>query len=750
MRNFLMLLLFCVLLSCKTMTPDVVEPKIVPEPLSVQYNLNKYYPLHERPLISAEDISAESAAKFLNNYLNETGWKSEIHDRSELTDIHFQVISGLSEEAYQLQVDHRGVFIQASNEKGFFYGVQTLIQLLTPGKHIASLPYMEIEDEPRFAWRGLHLDVGRHFFSVDFIKKYIDVMAMYKFNTFHWHLTEDQGWRIEIKKYPKLTEIGSQRKETILAKNFDPYIGDGKPYGGYYTQEEIKEVVAYAAERQVNIVPEIEMPGHSLAALAAYPELGCGPGPYEVGTRWGVYDDIYCPKEETFDFLEDVLIEVMNLFPSEYIHIGGDEAPKAVWKKSAIAQEVIRREGLKDEFELQSYFIKRIEKFLNANGRQLIGWDEILEGGLAPGAAVMSWRGEAGGIEAAEAGHKVVMTPNGNMYFDHYQADPKTEPLAIGGFTDLKSVYDYEPIPEQLEEAYHEYVMGAQANVWTEYMKTSDYVEYMVYPRAVALAETVWSAKKNRNWEHFQEKLPHQYRLLDAKNVNYHIQKPNGLSNALTLDEQVTITLNSPYDNSQIYYTTDGTQPSETSSMYEGPIALEISSPVTVKAITILEGGSSSPVAEAIYQQAELLDAIQPLKADPGLEAFLLPGSFNTVEQIQVNGQAKIVSEIALPEVQPAQFGMIFRGMISIPKDGIYTFFTTSDDGSVLSIADQLVVNNDGLHGPQEAYGQIALKVGYHNIEVKYFEGGGGEGLKVEMEGPGRKRSEIPSSFLYH
>lgn len=575
-------------------------------------------------------------------------------------------------------------------------------------------------------------------------------MAMYKFNTFHWHLTEDQGWRIEIKQYPKLTEIGGQRKETVVEKKFNPYIGDGQPYGGYYTQEEIKEVVAYAAQRQVTIVPEIEMPGHSLAALAAYPELGCAPGPYEVGTRWGVYDDIYCPKEETFTFLENVLTEVMALFPSKYIHIGGDEAPKTAWKKSKIAQDVIRREGLKDEFELQSYFIKRIEKFLNANGRQLIGWDEILEGGLAPGAAVMSWRGESGGIEAAEARHNVVMTPNGNMYFDHYQADPKTEPLAIGGFTDLKSVYDYEPIPAALDEEYHPYVMGAQANVWTEYMKPSDYVEYMVYPRAVALAETVWSSRENRNWTRFQEKLPHQYQLLDSKKINYHVRQPEGLSNALTLTDEISISLSTPYEASNIYYTTDGTEPTRASLLYENPITLDINEPVTVKAITLLAGGGKSTVASATYQKAQLINAIQPLKADKGLEAFMLTGSFKSVSELSAKGEASIVSDIALPDQQPAQFGMLFRGMINIPKDGIYTFYTRSDDGSTLSIADQLVVDNDGLHGPQEAYGQIALKAGYHTFLVKYFEGGGGEVLEVEMEGPGIARSEVNTNFFYH
>ncbi len=751
MKHFLLCLLASVMIfsGCSRKTPNLIVPQIVPEPLSMNVNYKGHFTLSSKPVIQVESSLAKTSEEFLIAYLNNRGWSNEDHE-SGSAEIHFEENDEHAEEGYGLKVDHRGVHITASTEKGFFYGVQSLIQLLPANKKIAVLPYLEIEDSPRFEWRGMHLDVGRHFYPVEFIKKYIDLMALYKFNTFHWHLTEDQGWRIEIKQYPKLTEIGSHRKETVLEKNLNPYIGDGQPYGGFYTQEEVEEIVAYAADRQVTIVPEIEMPGHSLAALTAYPELGCGPGPYEVGTRWGVYDDIYCPKEETFEFLENVLTEVMDLFPSEYIHIGGDEAPKTAWKNSSIAQQVIKREGLKNEFELQSYFIKRMEKFLNANGRQLIGWDEILEGGLAPGAAVMSWRGEAGGIEAAEAKHKVVMTPNSAMYFDHYQADPKTEPLAIGGLTTLKDVYEYEPIPENLDEAFHKYVMGAQANVWTEYIKTSEQVEYMAYPRAVALAESVWSSKENRDWERFQQKLPHQYQLLDEKGVNYHINKPEGLINGLTLEENMTITLSSPYENSNIYYTIDGSEPKTTSTLYTNPLALNITEPVEVKAITVLASGGSSPVASAVFQQTQLINAIQPLKADPGIESFLISGGFSSVSEFKASGDAKIVNSIKLPEAQPAQFAMVFRGMINIPTDGVYTFYTTSDDGSTLSIANQLVVNNDGLHGPLEEQGQIALAAGYHTFEVKYFEGGGGEGLKVEIAGPDMKKQEVPSNLLWN
>ena len=429
-------------------------------------------------------------------------------------------------EGYRLNVTSDAVTVEAKTPAGLFYGLQTLTQLLF-GDHTSgwSVPVVQIVDAPRFAYRGMHLDVGRHFFPVAFVKKYIDLLAMYKMNKFHWHLTEDQGWRIEIKKYPKLTEIGAYRQETVMGKNFErfdrPYVGDGKPHGGFYTQDEVREVVAYARARYIDVIPEIEMPGHATAALAAYPEFACTDGPFDVPTTWGIFEDVFCPKEETFQFLEDVLTEVIALFPSQYIHIGGDEVPKVRWQESEVAQEVISREGLADEDELQSYFIKRIESFLQAQGRRLIGWDEILEGGLAPDATVMSWRGMEGGIEAAREGHDVIMTPTSHCYFDYYQADPEQEPLAIRGLTPLEKVYSFEPVPEMLSAEDAEHILGAQGNVWTEYMATTDYVEYMVFPRMLALSEVVWSPPDLRNWEGFVQRLPDHLRHLDALGVNY-------------------------------------------------------------------------------------------------------------------------------------------------------------------------------------------------------------------------------------
>ncbi len=428
---------------------------------------------------------------------------------------------GAGDESYLLEVTPEKVWLRARDLRGLFYGVQTIRQLLGAGTG-GRIPAVRIEDGPRFRHRGLHLDVGRHVFPVEFIKKYIDVMSVFKLNTFHWHLTEDQGWRLEIRKYPKLTEVGAWRKETIVGHARTGSKGyDGTPYGGFYTQAEAREIVRYARARAIAVIPEIEMPGHSLAALASYPELACSPGPFEVRTTWGISDEVMSPGEHTFRFLEDVLREVMDIFPSEYIHIGGDEAPKTRWRESALAQEVIRRENLRDEDELQSWFIRRIETFLNANGRRLVGWDEILEGGLAPNATVMSWRGTAGGIAAAKQGHDVVMCPEADLYFDHYQADPGREPLAHEGVTTLEHTYGYEPVPAELSAAEARHVIGAQGCVWTEYMPTSRQVEYMAYPRALALAELAWSPREARDWDSFRARLGPSLALLDRLHVGY-------------------------------------------------------------------------------------------------------------------------------------------------------------------------------------------------------------------------------------
>ena len=443
------------------------------------------------------------------------------------------------------------------------------------------IPTVEIKDTPQFKYRGMHLDVARHMYSVDFIKKYIDMMARLKLNTFHWHLTEDQGWRIEIKKYPKLQEVAAFRKETLIGHYSDqPHQFDGKRYGGYYTQEEIKEIVAYAQERHITVVPEIEMPGHSQAAIAAYPELGCTGEQVEVATKWGVFEEVYCPSEKTFEFLEDVIDEVVELFPGKYIHIGGDEAPKTRWKNCAYCQQLIKEKGLKDEHGLQSYFIQRMEKYINSKGKQIIGWDEILEGGLAPNATVMSWRGTKGAVEAAKEGHDVILTPTSHCYFDYYQSDNENEPLAIGGFLPLEKVYGFNPIPKELTKEESNYVLGAQGNVWTEYMPTEQQVEYMAFPRMIALSEVVWSQPENKNYKDFVKRLESYQKRLDAWDVNYanHIYEVKG--EVQKNDGKLSYELTTTSDSYPIFYSTDGSDPN---IKYKNPIAVDTS--MTIKAV---------------------------------------------------------------------------------------------------------------------------------------------------------------------
>ena len=492
---------------------------IIPTPKE-QTIKNGFMLIENNPEIITND-KFKSALTLLKNAINELNLDNDEKPKNR---IKFSYNKKLDNEEYILRINSNLITISASTENGAIFGFQSLNQLmnLNLNNGAIKLKNQEIKDSPRFKYRGMHLDVGRHMYPVDFIKKYIDGLAMLKFNNFHWHLTEDQGWRIEIEKYPELNNIGSFRDSTLIGHYGDkPRQFDKSRYGGFYTKKEIKEIVKYANKRGINVIPEIEMPGHSQAAVASYPMLGCSGEQVGVAPLWGVFKEIYCSKNETFDFLEDIIDEVVELFPSKYIHIGGDEAPKTNWKACGNCQNVIEREGLKDEYELQSYFITRMEKYINSKGKQIIGWDEILEGGLAPNATVMSWRGISGGIEAAKMNHEVIMTPNAVCYLDHYQAkDTKNEPLAIGGYTPIEEIYNYEPIPSELDKSLHKYIIGAQGNVWTEYMKTSDHVEYMVFPRILALSEVVW-ADNRPSFEDFEKKVNDTYPILDRMNINY-------------------------------------------------------------------------------------------------------------------------------------------------------------------------------------------------------------------------------------
>lgn len=427
-------------------------------------------------------------------------------------------------DEYRMLITKDSVLIKGKGA-GVFYALQSLRQMLPPSKNKKlTVNCCSIKDYPHYNWRGMHLDVCRHFFTVAEVKKYIDLIAFYKMNMFHWHLTDDQGWRIAIEKYPLLTTKGACRNGTLIGHYHDgPHRFDSIRYCGYYSKEDIREIVRYAAERHITVVPEIEMPGHAMAALTAYPEYSCTGGPFETAMLWGVFDDVFCAKDETFPFIENILKEVIALFPGKYIHIGGDECPKTRWKDCQYCQAVMKREGLKDEHELQSYFIRKIEKFVNANGKVIIGWDEILEGGLAPNAVVMSWRGAEGGIAAAKQGHFAVMCPGGYCYFDHYQGNPAREPLAIGGNTSMKKVYSYEPCPKELNENEKTFIMGAQGNIWTEYIPDYQKVEYMALPRMSALSEVLWLPSDRKNYENFSERIQNHFKMLDFMGINHAI-----------------------------------------------------------------------------------------------------------------------------------------------------------------------------------------------------------------------------------
>ena len=494
---------------------------VIPLPNHVHSSRGEFIFSNQVQLLANGDLAIE-AAKVFNEWFTQTiGYALPIVNvpNRNAPYIAFSLINDTTEK-YTLKIRRSSIYLEGG-PAGLIRGSATLIQLFYDAKNEKrGVSCLRINDQPQFSYRGVHLDVSRHFVNKEFVKRYIDLLALYKMNTFHWHLTDDQGWRIEIKKYPKLTSVGAWRKGSMVGAYRNQEF-DSIPYGGFYTQADIREVVNYATKRQITIIPEIEMPGHAVAALAAYPEYSCTGDVKDVEKGWGVFEDVFCVKDSTFSFLEDVLTEVIALFPSKFIHIGGDECPKERWTKCPHCINTRYENNLRDEHELQSYFVQRIEKFLNSKGRQIIGWDEILEGGLAPNATVMSWRGIEGGIAAARSGHNAIMTPGTHCYFDHYQGEKANEPLAIGGFTPLEKVYAFRPIPDSLTKEEGKYILGAQANLWSEYMYDEKQVEYMLFPRLCALSEVLWTDTLLHDEKSFYNRVLKNQNLLDAFHVNY-------------------------------------------------------------------------------------------------------------------------------------------------------------------------------------------------------------------------------------
>jgi len=659
----------------------------------------------------------------------------------------------LPPEGYRLCVQPGRVTAVARTDAGLFYAGVSLRQLLppliespTPVESVAwTAPACLIEDRPRFTWRGLMIDSCRHFQPKNRILKLLDWMALHKLNRFHWHLTEDEAWRIEIKRFPELTRVGAWRGDGVYR------------YGGYYSQPDVREVVAHAKRLHITVVPEIEMPGHCMAALVAKPALTCDGKPIPVGDGGlrhftaRVRRLPFCAgKEETFAFLQAVLAEVMDLFPSTWVHIGGDERPRGAWKRCALCQKRIRDSSLVDEDGLQSYFVRRIERFLSAHNRRLIGWDEILEGGLAPRATVMSWRGTSGGIQAARAGHDVIMCPTSHCYFDYWQGDPGVEPVGRGHRITPEVVYSFEPVPDALSDKEARHILGAQANVWTEYLIDPDLVEYMTFPRITALAEVVWTPKEKRSWESFKSRLHHHFARLSALGVKFRIPPPGGLRPENLFVEGTKLELVNPVPGATIRWTRDRRVPNPDSPRYVGPI--EINQGQVVGARLFLPDGRASRPVTGRFRRAEWIAAVDPGPVRPGLDLAYHEGAFRRTADVLASRTVRrgTQSSVALPEGRREdQHGCVLNGYLCVQEDGIYTFGLNSDDGSRLFVGNALIVDNDGTHRARERTGQAALRAGYHPIRVIYFDRGGPEKLAATIAGPGLETQSLPPAMLF-
>jgi hexosaminidase len=627
-----LLIIACAIITSSVYAQSDPNLGIIPVPVSINQNAGSFT-LDKTVVLIAKNADEIKMANLFNTFIkSKVGYALNVSKTLQakqkaiiLTNVG---ADKLPNEGYTLKVNPSQVEL-VGKDAGLFYAMQTAIQIFTEksGDKIV-VPSVEINDYPRFKYRGAMLDVARHFFPLEFVKKYIDYLSQYKINNFHWHLTEDQGWRIEIKKYPKLTQVGSTRNGTIIGRY--PGIGNTlTEYKGFYTQEEAKEIVRYAAERYVNVIPEIEMPGHASAAIAAYPELSSFPDSstyISEKTAWagsrtgknvqqtfGVFDDIFVPSDNTFNFLQDVLDEVIAIFPSKFIHIGGDEAPKKYWAKSPFCQALIKEKDLKDEHGLQSYFIHRIEKYLNAKGRNIIGWDEILEGGLAPNATVMSWRGEKGGIEAAKQHHNVIMTPgSGGLYIDHRQSTSPDEPVLIGGLAPFTKTYMYDPIPKELTAEESKYVLGVQANLWTEYITSPAKAEYQAFPRILTLSEVAWSPLARKDLKSFaEERLPKHLNKLDKDGVNFWVPTAMGVPEKPASAESFSFDFKVPVNGGKIYYSIDGSRPSENATLYTKPFTVLVPKGEnrTLKTIVVTPSGRRSVTTETI------LDNGAPTKA---------------------------------------------------------------------------------------------------------------------------------------
>lgn len=731
----------CFLASCAEPQGEVKSYNqginIIPTPQSLVQQ-DGFFRLNSHTAITAVSPEAKTIAEFFAAKMRtSTGLDIQVAEKGNILLSLDSSLDVPNDEGYSLEVSKDAVKVVAKTTQGLFYGMQSFLQLLpaeieSPSKvnGIAwQAPAVSIKDAPRFGYRGIMLDPCRHFMPAENVKKYIDVLSLFKINRIHWHLTDDQGWRIEIKKYPKLTEIGSKRID-----------GEGTKYGGYYTQEEIKDIVKYAADHFITVVPELELPGHEMAAIAAYPNLSCKGEPGTPRIIWGVEDIVMCPgKEDMFTFLQDVIDEMVPLFPSEYFHIGGDECPKTSWKNCPLCQKRIKAEGLKAdgkhsaEEKLQSYVIQRMEKYLETKGKKIIGWDEILEGGLAPSATVMSWRGEEGGIAAALMDHTVIMTPGGNgMYLDAYQGDPKIEPVTIGGYTLLEKTYSYNPIPDTLAAmGKSDYILGVQGNTWSEYMYDEAKRDYMIFPRILAVAEIGWTNLDRKDYKDFERRIENAYVRLDGHAINYHIplpEQPNGSCNFVAFTDKASLEFKTTRPIKMVY-TLDGSEPTPASTAYTAPI--EISETTTLKIASVLPSGKMSPIRTIQVEKQSLAPAKEVAQTTPGLNMEVTDGMYLNVKELEAAKKETKKSVIKdLKEIRSVvetsesmrgvnQYAAVATGYVNIPEDGVY--FISSDLEEVW-IDGKLLVNNGGeVKRFSRHDNSVALAKGLHEIKAVFL-----------------------------
>ena len=726
--------------ACSPTTPAAHDVSLIPVPKEIK-NVNGQFILKNGMTIGVADKQLLPAANYLSGLLSRaTGYIYNVREGDGDISLAVSDIAGQNEGAYTLDVSSGKVQIKGNTYGGVISGIESLRQLLPAEIESPevvnditwSVPAVQITDAPRFGWRGLMLDVSRHFSTKEEVKELLDMMALYKLNKFHWHLTDDQGWRIEIKKYPLLTEKGAWRtfnnhdRECMrLAKSQDnpdyelpaeklQIVQGDTLYGGFYTQEDIKEIVEYAGVRGIDVIPEVDMPGHMLAAVSNYSGVSCF-----NQTGWGtMFSSPVCPgKDSALEFCKNVYSEIIPLFPYKYIHLGADEVEKANWKKCPDCQKRMKDNGLKTEEELQSWFVHNMEKFFNDNGKEMIGWDEILEGGLSPTATIMWWRTWSPNAvpEATAQGNHAILSPNANFYFD-YQQDKNS----------LPGVYNYNPMPESLSDAQKALILGIQANLWCEYIPSFERAQYMIMPRMLAMAELAWSDPSVKSWDGFKERMVKQFPRLNIMDVNYRIPDLEGFNNTNAFVGEGTLTVTCLDPSAEIHYTTDGSTPTLESPQYKEPVKVTETTDFTFR--TFRPNGKKGDIVKTRFIKSEYAPAAEATPSKKGLQAVwheFKGSACDEIEKAPVNGTYEI-SEVTIPAEVKGNIGLVVTGYFNAPEDGIYTFNLLSDDGSTLKVDGELVVDNDGPHSPREVVGQKALAKGLHPIEVKYFDHNGG------------------------